>query len=66
MELVVRPSSNMWTLSDATALSKIHKNDYENMPKWKLDCLLNQYGLPITGDVETKRKFAMGAFLWPH
>ncbi|KAF3439900.1 hypothetical protein FNV43_RR18178 [Rhamnella rubrinervis] len=38
--------------------------DYETMPEWKLDCLLNQYGLPITGDVHHKRKFAMGAFLW--
>ncbi|KAB1219563.1 hypothetical protein CJ030_MR3G012359 [Morella rubra] len=41
------------------------KADYETMPEWKLDCLLNQYGLPVTGDVESKRKFAMGAFLWP-
>ncbi|XP_024932291.3 uncharacterized protein LOC112492571 [Ziziphus jujuba] len=38
--------------------------DYETMPEWKLDCLLNEYGLPITGDVHQKRKFAMGAFLW--
>lgn len=38
--------------------------DYETMPEWKLDCLLNEYGLPITGDVHHKRKFAMGAFLW--
>uniref|UniRef100_A0A7N0U2F3 DUF7722 domain-containing protein n=1 Tax=Kalanchoe fedtschenkoi TaxID=63787 RepID=A0A7N0U2F3_KALFE len=38
--------------------------DYEIMPEWKLDCLLAEYGLPLTGDVEHKRKFAMGAFLW--
>ncbi|KAL9686754.1 hypothetical protein QQ045_031147 [Rhodiola kirilowii] len=38
--------------------------DYEVMPEWKLDCLLAQYGLPVRGDVEHKRKFAMGAFLW--
>lgn len=40
--------------------------DYEIMPEWKLDCLLKEYGLPISGDVEQKRKFAMGAFLWLH
>ncbi|KAK1275568.1 hypothetical protein QJS04_geneDACA011108 [Acorus gramineus] len=40
------------------------KSDYENMPEWKLDCLLTEYGLPVTGDVQNKRNFAMGAFLW--
>ncbi|OVA06381.1 hypothetical protein BVC80_8981g18 [Macleaya cordata] len=42
------------------------KADYETMPEWKLDRLLAEYGLPIIGDVEQKRKFAMGAFLWPN
>jgi hypothetical protein len=42
------------------------KSDYETMPEWRLDCLLKEYGLPITGDVEQKRKFAMGAFLWSY
>ncbi|CAL5048022.1 unnamed protein product [Urochloa decumbens] len=41
------------------------KADYETMPEWRVDCLLREYGLPITGDLESKRKFAMGAFLWP-
>ncbi|XP_048132217.1 uncharacterized protein LOC125314302 [Rhodamnia argentea] len=41
------------------------KKDCKNMPEWKLDCLLNEYGLPVSGDVNHKRKFAMGAFLWP-
>ncbi|KAG9448394.1 hypothetical protein H6P81_014522 [Aristolochia fimbriata] len=41
------------------------KADYETMPEWKLDCLLREYGLPLIGDVNEKRKFAMGAFLWP-
>ncbi|XP_059318812.1 uncharacterized protein LOC132069486 [Lycium ferocissimum] len=41
------------------------KSDYETMPVEKLDCLLKQYGLPVIGDVNHKRKFAMGAFLWP-
>jgi hypothetical protein len=45
---------------------RYNKRDYETMPEWKLDCLLKEYGLPITGDVEAKRKFAMGAFLWPY
>ncbi|KAK4365460.1 hypothetical protein RND71_016818 [Anisodus tanguticus] len=41
------------------------KSDYGTMPVWKLDCLLRQYGLPVIGDDNHKRKFAMGAFLWP-
>ncbi|KAJ4823811.1 hypothetical protein Tsubulata_005657 [Turnera subulata] len=41
------------------------KRDYETMPEERLDCLLKQYGLPAVGDVNEKRKFAMGAFLWP-
>ncbi|KAJ4711945.1 Cytoplasmic tRNA 2-thiolation protein 1 [Melia azedarach] len=40
------------------------KRDYETMPEWKVDCLLKEYGLPLIGDVNQKRKFAMGAFLW--
>ncbi|KAI5595220.1 hypothetical protein POPTR_003G136700v4 [Populus trichocarpa] len=41
------------------------KSDYETMPEWRLDCLLKEYGLPAIGDANQKRKFAMGAFLWP-
>uniref|UniRef100_A0ACD5WYK0 Uncharacterized protein n=1 Tax=Avena sativa TaxID=4498 RepID=A0ACD5WYK0_AVESA len=41
------------------------KADYEEMPEWRLDCLLREYGLPVAGDVDHKRRFAMGAFLWP-
>ncbi|KAF3448667.1 hypothetical protein FNV43_RR09380 [Rhamnella rubrinervis] len=41
------------------------KKDYETMPEWRLDCLLREYGLPVIGDANQKRKFAMGAFLWP-
>ncbi|XP_047307063.1 uncharacterized protein LOC124910465 [Impatiens glandulifera] len=40
------------------------KADYEMMPEWKLDCLLKEYGLPLAGNLDQKRKFAMGAFLW--
>ncbi|KAJ0105969.1 hypothetical protein Patl1_17574 [Pistacia atlantica] len=35
------------------------KSDYETMPEWKLDCLLNEYGLPIMGDVTQKRRFSL-------
>lgn len=42
------------------------RSEYETMPEWKLDCLLTQYGLPVSGDVNHKRKFAMGAFLWSY
>ncbi|KAL5223617.1 hypothetical protein ABZP36_010256 [Zizania latifolia] len=41
------------------------KADYEAMPEWRVDCLLREYGLPAAGDVDDKRRFAMGAFLWP-
>ncbi|KAL3818255.1 hypothetical protein ACJIZ3_004160 [Penstemon smallii] len=41
------------------------KIDYEKMPEGQLDRLLNEYGLPVAGDVDQKRRFAMGAFLWP-
>lgn len=40
--------------------------DYETMPEWRLDCLLKEYGLPIIGDLQQKRNFAIGAFLWSH
>ncbi|KAL8539100.1 hypothetical protein ACS0TY_000911 [Phlomoides rotata] len=41
------------------------KREYQDMPEWMVDRLLTQYGLPITGDLGQKRRFAMGAFLWP-
>ncbi|KAE8662056.1 hypothetical protein F3Y22_tig00113721pilonHSYRG00167 [Hibiscus syriacus] len=44
---------------------KFNKCEYENMAEWQLDCLLHQYGLPVNGDVNQKRNYAMGAFLWP-
>ncbi|KAI3979273.1 hypothetical protein MKX01_007749 [Papaver californicum] len=40
------------------------KAEYETMPEWKIDILLKEYGLPVTGDIAQKRQFAMGAFLW--
>ncbi|KAJ0962970.1 hypothetical protein J5N97_028092 [Dioscorea zingiberensis] len=40
------------------------KADYEIMPEWTLDCLLAQYGLPVSGGIAEKRSFAMGTFLW--
>lgn len=45
---------------------KFSQSDYETMPERQLDRLLSEYGLPVIGNVEQKRKFAMGAFLWPH
>ncbi|OVA11016.1 hypothetical protein BVC80_1745g34 [Macleaya cordata] len=40
------------------------KANYETMPEWRIDLLLREYGLPVMGDIDQKRKFAMGAFLW--
>ncbi|XP_042412773.1 uncharacterized protein LOC122001867 [Zingiber officinale] len=41
--------------------------DYESMPEWMLDRLLSDYGILIDAavDVDSKRRFAMGTFLWP-
>ncbi|XP_015689049.1 uncharacterized protein LOC107303595 [Oryza brachyantha] len=43
------------------------KAEYEAMAEWRVDCLLREYGLPVPadGDLDAKRRFAMGAFLWP-
>lgn len=43
------------------------KDEYKELPEWMLDQLLAQYGLSASGhrDLESKREFAMGAFLWP-
>ncbi|KAM7264144.1 hypothetical protein ACFE04_001827 [Oxalis oulophora] len=41
------------------------KADYEKMEEWKVDRLLTEYGLNCNGNVQEKRLFAMGAFLWP-
>jgi hypothetical protein len=44
---------------------RYNKKDYEVMEERQVDSLLREYGLPIRGDLEQKRKYAMGAFLWP-
>jgi hypothetical protein len=41
------------------------KKEYLDMPEWKLNRLLTEYGLSSDGDLAYKREFAMGAFLWP-
>ncbi|ONI09737.1 hypothetical protein PRUPE_4G006200 [Prunus persica] len=41
------------------------KADYEKMEEWKVDLLLEQYGLAFQGTLEQKRAYAIGAFLWP-
>ncbi|KAL0012110.1 hypothetical protein SO802_007218 [Lithocarpus litseifolius] len=43
--------------------SRYKKADYEQMEEWKLDLLLNQYGLSFKGTLDEKRAYAMGAFL---
>lgn len=40
------------------------KSDYETMPEWKVDRLLEEYGLPVLGSLREKRQYAMGVFLW--
>ncbi|PIM99172.1 hypothetical protein CDL12_28337 [Handroanthus impetiginosus] len=41
------------------------RSDYEKMEEWQVDMLLREYGLSVEGNLEEKRRFAMGAFLWP-
>ncbi|KAG6641915.1 hypothetical protein CIPAW_09G107200 [Carya illinoinensis] len=41
------------------------KADYQKMEEWKVDLLLEQYGLKFKGNLDEKRAYAMGAFLWP-
>lgn len=42
------------------------KTDYQKMEEWRVDLLLQQYGLKSEAkNVDEKRAFAMGAFLWP-
>lgn len=43
---------------------KYSRSDYETMPEWKLDRLLEEYGLPVHGSLREKRQYAMGIFLW--
>ncbi|KAE9599116.1 hypothetical protein Lalb_Chr15g0088121 [Lupinus albus] len=42
------------------------KDDYERMEDWRVDLLLEEYGLSFKGTLYERRAFAMGAFLWPH
>ncbi|XP_057539461.1 uncharacterized protein LOC130817646 [Amaranthus tricolor] len=46
---------------------RYRKEDYAQMEEWMLDNLLRQYGLDVhvKGSLDEKRKYAMGAFLWP-
>ncbi|KAK9065679.1 hypothetical protein SSX86_015080 [Deinandra increscens subsp. villosa] len=45
------------------------KEEYKELPEWMLDRLLSEYGLSVAAgghrDLESKREFAMGAFLRP-
>lgn len=45
---------------------RYNKTDYQKMEEWRVDLLLQQYGLDFKGkNIDEKRAFAMGAFLWP-
>ncbi|KAK6935490.1 hypothetical protein RJ641_035645 [Dillenia turbinata] len=67
----LRPNGNSGSKSEKNCCFQMplhyprYKKDYETMPEWQLDCLLKEYGLPVMGDLNDKRKFAMGAFLRP-
>ena len=45
---------------------RYNKTDYLKMEEWRVDLLLQQYGLKFEAkNIDEKRAFAMGAFLWP-
>ena len=43
---------------------RFNREDYETMPEWQLDRLLQEYGLPTVGTLHHKQHFAIGTFLW--
>ncbi|MCO5590445.1 hypothetical protein L7F22_044415 [Adiantum nelumboides] len=43
---------------------KYSQEDYDAMPEWKLDRLLEEYGLPVLGTLVEKKQYAIGVFLW--
>ncbi|KAJ8621625.1 hypothetical protein MRB53_030154 [Persea americana] len=60
-----RAKKSCWDFQMPLHYPRYTKADYETMPEWKLDCLLQEYGLPTIGGIGEKRKVAMGTFLWP-
>ncbi|MCO5552467.1 hypothetical protein L7F22_005979 [Adiantum nelumboides] len=40
------------------------RSDYQAMEEWRLDRLLEEYGLPIPPTLDAKRELAIGTFLW--
>jgi hypothetical protein len=60
-----QPERGMFSCSFQMPLhySRYKKADYEAMPERRVDYLLREYGLPVAGDIDDKRRFAMGAFL---
>ena len=43
---------------------RFSRAEYERMPEWQLDGLLQDYGLPTAGTLHHKQHFAMATFLW--
>ncbi|GLJ32163.1 hypothetical protein SUGI_0647550 [Cryptomeria japonica] len=41
------------------------KAEYEVMPEWRIELLLQEYGLPLKGSLQDKRDSAISAFLFP-
>ncbi|OMO68094.1 hypothetical protein COLO4_29906 [Corchorus olitorius] len=68
---VIKNTTNEINDKSCSFLMPLHyplftKEEYENMPLWRLDQLFAEYRLKIMeGDLDYKRKFAMAAFLWP-
>ncbi|XXG82208.1 hypothetical protein AAC387_Pa10g0205 [Persea americana] len=60
-----RAKKSCWDFQMPLHYPRYTKADYETMPEWKLDCLLQEYGLPTIGGIGEKRTVAMGTFLWP-
>ncbi|XVE74098.1 hypothetical protein DITRI_Ditri11bG0172000 [Diplodiscus trichospermus] len=71
MECVVEREEKHKGTTKSCFLMPLHyplfnRKEYQAMPQWQLDQLFTEYGLiSVGGDLDYKRKFAMGAFLWP-
>lgn len=64
-QAATKDNKNLCSFQMPLHYPRYKKSDYATMPEWQLDCLLKQYGLPVIGDIDQKKKYAMGAFLWP-
>ncbi|CAK7355308.1 unnamed protein product [Dovyalis caffra] len=65
LPMVIREKDTSSSFQMPLHYPKYTKEDYEDLPESELDLLLASYGFSTHGDLDYKREFAIGAFLWP-